>query len=55
MVVPETGAFWVGLGISLEGQGLPDEAMVCYRKALQAKNLRDDLNRYAEKRLELLD
>ena len=52
---PQTGAFWVGLGGALEGQNLPGEAVECYQKALKTKNLRQDLSRYAKKRLSLLD
>lgn len=48
---PQTGAFWVGLGTALDGQKLAAEAMECYRRALATKNLRQDLSRYAEKRL----
>ena len=48
---PQTGAFWVGLGGALEGQSLPEEAVECYQKALKTKNLRQDLSRYAKKRL----
>jgi Flp pilus assembly protein TadD len=52
---PQTGAFWVGLGGALERQHLPEEAAGCYRRALKTKNLRQDLSRYAKKRLSLLD
>jgi MSHA biogenesis protein MshN len=52
---PQTGAFWVGLGGALERQRLPEEAIGCYRRALKTKNLRQDLSRYAKKRLSLLD
>ena len=52
---PQTGAFWVGLGSALEGQGLPVEAVECYRRALATKNLRQDLSRFAEKRLQQLN
>lgn len=52
---PQTGAFWVGLGSALEGQNLFQEAAVCYQRALKTKDLRQDLNHYAEKRLGLLN
>lgn len=51
---PQTGVFWVGLGGALEGQNLPEKAVECYQKALKTKNLRQDLSRYAKKRLSLL-
>ena len=51
---PQTGAFWVGLGGALEGQNLPEAAAECYQKALKTKNLRQDLSRYAKKRLSLI-
>ena len=52
---PQTGAFWVGLRGALEGQHLPEEAVVCYQRALKTKDLRQDLSRYAKKRLRLLN
>lgn len=52
---PQTGAFWVGLGGALEGQHLPEEALVCYQRALKTKDLRQDLSQYAKKRLRLLN
>ena len=52
---PQTGAFWVGLGGALEGQHLPEEAVVCYQRSLKTKDLRQDLSRYAKKRLRLLN
>jgi MSHA biogenesis protein MshN len=52
---PQTGAFWVGLGSALEGQNLFQEAAVCYQRALKTKDLRQDLNHYADKRLSLLN
>ena len=52
---PQTGAFWVGLGGALEGQHLSAEAVVCYQRALKTKDLRQDLSRYAKKRLRLLN
>jgi MSHA biogenesis protein MshN len=52
---PQTGAFWVGLGSALEKQKLSDEAVVCYQKALETKNLRNDLSAFARKRLRLLN
>ncbi|MCK4509166.1 MAG: tetratricopeptide repeat protein [Desulfuromonadales bacterium] len=52
---PQTGAFWVGLGGALEGQHLPEEALVCYRRALKTKKLRLDLSQYAKKRLSVLN
>ena len=52
---PQTGAFWVGLGGALEGQRLPEEAVVCYKRALETKDLRQDLSLYAKKRLNLLN
>ncbi|GEM_PF-3930552 len=54
-VWPQTGAFWVGLGGALEGQNLFEEAVECYQRALNTKNLRQDLSRYAKKRLDQLD
>lgn len=51
---PQTGAFWVGLGSALENQELWDEAMDCYERALETKDLRDDLSRYAKRRLRQL-
>ena len=55
VVWPQTGAFWVGLGGALEGQNLEQEAVVCYQKALQTENLREDLLVYAKKRLRVLN
>lgn len=52
---PQTGAFWVGLGGALEGQHLSEEAVVCYQRALKTKDLRQDLSKYAKKRLRLLN
>ena len=52
---PQTGAFWVGLGGALEGQHLSEEAVVCYKRGLETKNLRQDLSQYAKKRLRLLN
>ena len=52
---PQTGAFWVGLGGALEGQHLSEEAVVCYKRALSTKDLRQDLSQYAKKRLSLLN
>lgn len=52
---PQTGAFWVGLGSALEKQKLSEEAVVCYQKALETRNLRDDLSAFARKRLRLLN
>lgn len=51
---PQTGAFWVGLGSALEGQKLPQDAVECYKRALETKNLRQDLSAFAKKRLALL-
>jgi MSHA biogenesis protein MshN len=48
---PKTGAFWVGLGGSLEGQGLPEAALDCYRRALKTEGLRQDLEAFARRRL----
>jgi len=52
---PQTGAFWVGLGGALEGQQLSEEAIVCYQRGLETKDLRQDLSQYAKKRLRLLN
>ncbi len=52
---PQTGAFWVGLGGALEGQHLSEEAVVCYQRGLETKNLREDLSQHAKKRLRLLN
>ena len=52
---PQTGAFWVGLGGALEGQHLSEEAVVCYQRGLETKDLRKDLSQYAKKRLRLLN
>lgn len=52
---PQTGAFWVGLGGALEGQHLSEEAIVCYQRGLETKDLRQDLSAYAKKRLRLLN
>lgn len=51
---PQTGAFWVGLGGALEGQGLASEAAECYQKALKTARLRQDLLAYAKRRLSVL-
>jgi MSHA biogenesis protein MshN len=55
VVWPQTGAFWVGLGSALESQKLPEAAVECYQKALETKNLRQDLSRFARSRLSLLN
>ena len=52
---PQTGAFWVGLGGALEGQHLSEEAVVCYQRGLETKDLRQDLSQYAKKRLRSLN
>jgi len=52
---PQTGTVWVGLGSALERQNLPQDAVEYYRSALTTKNLRQDLGRYAEKRLQPLN
>jgi len=52
---PQTGAFWVGLGSALEGQKLSKDAVECYQRALETKNLRQDLKDFARKRLRLFN
>lgn len=50
---PQNGNYWYGLGDVLEKQGLPDEAMKCYRSALETGDLRKDLRDQARQRLNL--
>jgi MSHA biogenesis protein MshN len=52
---PQRGAYWVGLGGALEEQNLSAEAAVCYQRALETKDLSQDLRHYAGKRLSLLN
>ncbi|MBI1423970.1 MAG: tetratricopeptide repeat protein [Gammaproteobacteria bacterium] len=52
---PDTGIWWVGMGISLEALGKQQEAQRAYARARQTGNLRGDLARYTDNRLLALD
>jgi MSHA biogenesis protein MshN len=43
---PDQGAWWMGLGLSLEAQGKTDEARSAYRRALATGNLPDRLQEF---------
>lgn len=51
---PEKGVWWMGLGISLEKNKQPDEAIQAYRQALQKGTLSSSLQQYVTRRLESL-
>ena len=52
---PNTGIWWVGLGISLEALGKQPEAQQAYARARKTGSLHGDLARYTENRLLALD
>jgi MSHA biogenesis protein MshN len=52
---PDTGIWWVGLGISLEALGKQQQAQQAYARARQTGTLRGDLARYTDNRLLALD
>ncbi len=45
------GRWWAGLGISLEAQNMPADAITSYRTALQSTNLAPGLRRYIQSRM----
>lgn len=48
---PGQGTWWMGLGLSMEGQGKSDEARSAYRRALKAGNLPDRLEEFVRAKL----
>ena len=52
---PQTGATWLGFGISLEGLGRKAEAAQAYRRALGAGQLTAEAREYAETRSRALE
>jgi MSHA biogenesis protein MshN len=52
---PDTGMWWVGLGISLEALGKQQQAQQAYTRARQTGTLQGDLARYTDNRLLALD
>ena len=48
---PGQGTWWMGLGLSMEGQGKSDEARSAYRRALTAGNLPDRLAEFVRAKL----
>lgn len=51
---PNSGIYWMGLGISLEGSGHSREAIDAYQYAIQTGGLRPDLVRYISTRIAAL-
>ena len=52
---PDSGIWWVGLGISLEALGKKQQAQQAYARARKTGSLRGDLARYTDNRLLALD
>ena len=52
---PDSGIWWVGLGISLEALGKQQQAQQAYARARQTGTLHGDLARYTDNRLLALD
>jgi MSHA biogenesis protein MshN len=53
-LAPQSGAWWVGLGISLESQQRPKDAGEAFRRARSAGSLTPELAGYVEQRLKAL-
>lgn len=51
---PNTGTWWLGLGISLEGLGRIDEALTAYKSARKSGNLNDNIIAYINSRINVL-
>ncbi len=51
---PEVGAWWLGLAISLEGEGRVTDAIAAYRTARKSSNLNDTVIAYINNRLNIL-
>ena len=45
-IQPQSGIFWMGLGISLEADGKPDKAVQAYQRAKTSGSLNSDLLRF---------
>lgn len=48
---PKNAVWWMGIGISLEGAGKPQEALTAYREARKSGNLPPKLMQYVEGRI----
>ncbi len=53
-LLPSVGRWWIGLGISLQAQGRPKEALESYRRAKGTGNLPPELIGFADQRINLL-
>lgn len=51
---PDAGNWWLGLGISLEGQGRTEEALVAYQRARNSGSLSDNIITYINSRIKVL-
>lgn len=54
-LAPQRAAWWLGLGLALEGSGALQPAAGAYRSAIENPGLNPDARRYAEQRLQQLN
>ncbi|BAZ92574.1 uncharacterized protein FOKN1_0170 [Thiohalobacter thiocyanaticus] len=54
-LAPQRAAWWLGLGLALEGSGELPRAAGAYRSAIENPGLNPDARRYAEQRLQRLN
>ncbi|BCO32449.1 hypothetical protein TspCOW1_25520 [Thiohalobacter sp. COW1] len=54
-LAPQRAAWWLGLGLALEGSGELPRAAGAYRSAIENPGLNPDARRYAEQRLQQLN